>query len=213
MPLLKVWQEWQESGFKGKHFDNKTFTAAWGNMAAHILSRVLAGLLLKKIIGERIDYGRDPVRGMAKPTADPYGIADTIFNYALMGPGFAIAQSMHKSASEVGSALFKRDAKSAAEAFERLGNDALYFAIVVENAKVFFEAVGDRQGMSNVDVIRSIIRRKIDGGTYVPRDYHMALTHIIFDTEPPNREGVVHKLWEYLKEKVERDKSWSPPLK
>lgn len=204
-PLLNVWSRYQEGGFKLKDFDFKTAQNAMGNVTAHMMSRALSGLVLATLIGEREEYINKFKRGYRRvtKTASPYGTGESILGYNLLGPGASASLKLFGAAAGVAKALYKGDGASVLAEFKRLGDQALYFTALLPTIKTFMEAMGNRQGMKNVDVIESFVRREIVGGRHKPRTRYAALMHIVFDTEPPDRDSELFKIYDKLK------KQWS----
>lgn len=189
-PLVDAWVGYKNSGFKLEKVDWKAARTAVGNLAAQLLGRALSDLLLGKLIGEKEKFSLASVKiakGMKKKTEAAFGIAEGIFSYSLIGPGGSELIKMAAQAANIAKAIGTGDTKEALAGWDKLGDSAMYYSVVIPSVVPLLEAAGDKQGLKNLDVIRSVMEGRIIGGKWRERDAYAALMHAIFDTEPMNR--------------------------
>jgi len=198
-PLGRVWQDYKGGGYKKEHLDLRTARDAIGNITAHLLGRAISSLIIAETIGERRDYANRNQQGPKVATADTYDIAETVASYSFLGPGGSVVLKLTEAAGGLAKAIKSGNSESATRNAQKIANEIYYFSAVLPTAKTFMEAIGDRQGMRNVDVIQSLIKGRIEGGIWNERDGWAAFMHVIFDTEPPDRDSLTHKLWRELK--------------
>jgi len=203
-PLAETWNRYAKSGYKMDKFDYRTASDAIGNLTGQMVFRAIAAAALGSLIGEKEEFynaltGRK--RKGQKITSSAYSLGNSIFSYGLLGPGSSDVIKMIGTATSLAKALFAGDTDTALKLFYALGNTALYYTVIIPELVPVLEAMGNKQGMKNLDVIRSAIKGKIIGGQWKDRKTTTAaILHALFDTEPMNRDSDVHKVYKMLKD-------------
>lgn len=205
IPLARVWHQYQKSGFDSKHFDYKTAASAIDNLFSQLLGRAISSMILGKLIGEKEEYLTDMKKGMRKPTKSAYSLVESIFSWSTMGPGVTGAKNLVDQSMKVAYLLGILNASTALKEWNKLSNGVMFYIGVIPFFTPIFEAMGNRQAIKNIDVIKTAFAKwKITGGRPRRRTVYRAYMHAIFDTEPMNREDPVfealYKSYEWIKD-------------
>jgi len=203
-PLIKEFNNWKSHGFKSEFLDVGAVQSAWRNIASNVITRALSTAILGAIIGERIDYDLSKRRGKMK-TVGAFNLTDSIMGYDIGGLGGSLAYNLFDAGKEVVSAMSKGDEDDVKRAWKTMGDRALFFTAIIPTLKSVFEAVGDRRGMRNTDVVLSMMKGKMVGGEPVPdRGFYGALMHVLFDTEPIDSDKEVVEMYKKIKGFLEK---------
>lgn len=200
-PLIKSFKNWQHHGFKAEHFDAPVVATAWRNILANSISRYLASYILAQFIGERVDFQRKKKRGFY--TAGSFDVADAILGYRTGGMGGSMALGIFNAAEELMYTITNLDGDEFDKKAKALGDKLLYFTVVVPTLKTFFEAIGDRRGMKNCDALLSIAHGQIQGGRGKERNFYEALMHVLFATEPVDKNKEIMDTYNDVKSLLE----------
>ena len=198
-PLLQATKKWKEHDFKKEHLDVPLVKTAWRNITADIISGAISTYLLSRTIGLRKDW-RDPKK---RRLIEAHSLTQQL-SWTPKGIGAELAERLIDDSKDIMYALSIHDAKKAERALKSLSDELLFFTIIIPTLKTIFEAVGDRDGMRNVDVAMSIWKGKIIGGTYAERDWYAALMHALTDSEPSHGDTSVERHFKRIKEHFEK---------
>jgi len=196
-PMVQATKTCKDHGWDSKHFDTETFKSGFRNLAANAIARAISMYLFAQVLGQPEKFGKKKRRGIE--LLEQYALKEQL-GWEMGGIGYATVEKFLKNAGSLIGAVWEKDGEEAERAIRGLGDQILFFSIVIPTLKPIFEAIGNRRAMRNTDILMSILTAKFQGGKHTERNFYYALMHALIGTEPPQSESTeVKRLYEKVK--------------